>query len=65
MRELDELLLHYLEHRYEQADAAEKRAFRSLLELPDPDLIGYLLQQQSHPPDLTVVIQHILKRTDS
>ena len=65
MRELDELLLHYLDGRYVQADEPEKAAFRSLLALPDPELIGYLLQQQIHPPELAVVLQHILNRADS
>jgi antitoxin CptB len=62
MRELDELLLQYLEGRYEKAVDDEKAAFQSLLELPDPELIGYLLQQHSPPPGLVVVIEHILKR---
>ena len=44
MKELDALLTAYLEAHYEQADEAEKTAFRSLLELPDPVLVGYLLQ---------------------
>jgi len=65
MRELDELLLGYLEQRYEAAGNAEKAAFQSLLALPDPDLVGYLLQQQSHPPELTVVIQKLLDRSDA
>jgi antitoxin CptB len=46
MRELDELLLRYLESRYPSADEAEKAAFQAVLALPDPDLNGYLLQRQ-------------------
>jgi antitoxin CptB len=65
MRELDELLLSYLEQRYGSADDAEKNAFRSLLELPDPDVIGYLLQQRVPPPELAVVIERILQRTQT
>ena len=65
MRELDELLLSYLDRNYAVASEAEKAAFQSLLALPDPDLLGYLLQQQSHPPELTVVIQKLLDRSDS
>ena len=64
MRELDELLLSYLDRNYAVACEAEKAAFQSLLALPDPDLVGYLLQQQSHPPELTVVIQKLLDRSD-
>ncbi len=65
MRELDELLLGYLEHCFDAAGNTEKAAFRSLLALPDPDLVGYLLQQQSHPPELAIVIQKLLDRPDS
>lgn len=43
MRELDELLVNYLEHAYPQAGGEQKQAFRALLALPDPKLIGYLL----------------------
>ena len=64
MRELDELLLGYLEQRFDAAGNTEKAAFQSLLALPDPDLVGYLLQQQSPPPELTVVIQKLLDRSD-
>lgn len=65
MRELDELLTQYLERRYSSAGDSEKAAFQSLLEVPDPDLMSYLLQQQNPPPELAVVIQRILKRTDT
>ncbi len=47
MRELDELLIRYLESRYPIADDAEKAVFQAVLELPDPELNGYLLQRQS------------------
>lgn len=43
MRELDELLLVWLERRYGKASDAEKAAFRELLSLPDPELAEYLL----------------------
>ena len=61
MRELDDLLLRYLERRYESADDAEKAAFREVLELADPELNGYLLQRQvpdSEP--IARVIERIL-----
>jgi len=61
MRELDELLLRYLESRYPDADDDEKAAFQAILELPDPELNGYLLQR--HMPaseQLASVIKHIL-----
>ncbi len=46
MRELDELLGNYLQAGYGHASNSEKAAFRELLALPDPELIGYLLGRQ-------------------
>ncbi len=61
MRELDELLLHYLEQHYPQADADEKAAFEAVLSLADPELVGYLLQRQTPSSDaIARVIERIL-----
>ena len=65
MRELDELLLTYLEQRYEQAPETDKQAFQALLQLPDPDLVGYLLKKQTPANELQRVVEHILKRIDT
>ncbi len=46
MRELDQLLLRFLENEYPAAGETQKSAFRELLALPDPELIGYLLGGQ-------------------
>ncbi len=63
MRELDELLARYLERAYERAPEYEKLAFRTLLEVPDPDLIGYLLGSQLHAnPQIADVIETIRSR---
>ena len=43
MREMDELLVGWFDASYADAPESEKSAFRRLLELPDPELIGYLL----------------------
>lgn len=43
MRELDELLLQYLENDYRQGSDEKKEAFRELLALSDPELRAYLL----------------------
>lgn len=43
MRELDVVLQRYLENRYPAADAVERQAFETLLELQDPQLFAYLL----------------------
>lgn len=63
MRELDVLLLDYLETRYPEAGEAEKSAFRELLTLADPELNAYLLQKQSPgSEDLSRVVERILRR---
>ena len=46
MRELDILMEGYLLKHYESASEADKAAFRALLELPDPELAGYLLRDE-------------------
>ena len=66
MRELDELLSRYLALRYESADNEEKEAFQALLELPDPDLAGYLLNlKQPASERIANVVKHILGRDSS
>ena len=61
MRELDELLIRYLESRYPSADEDEKAAFRAVLELPDPEVNGYLLQRQTPTSEsIAGVIESIL-----
>jgi len=65
MRELDQLLLSFLENEYPASGAAQKSAFRELLALPDPQLIGYLLGGQI-PADTQIanVISRIQNRAD-
>ena len=46
MKELDQLLTAYLEESYDEAGEADKAAFCALLELSDPELVGYLLQRK-------------------
>jgi len=43
MKELDILLERFARERYDAASDAERRAFARLLDLPDPELAGYLL----------------------
>jgi succinate dehydrogenase flavin-adding protein (antitoxin of CptAB toxin-antitoxin module) len=63
MRELDELLIRYLESRYPDADEDEKAAFQAVLALPDPELNGYLLQRQiSSSRPIAGVIERILSQ---
>ena len=49
MKELDQLLEHYLLNHFETASADEQEAFTRLLTLPDPLLFDYLLAE--HKPD--------------
>ena len=66
MRELDELLLQYLNEVYPQDGDDDKAAFRAVLELPDPELNGYLLQRQTPSVEsIARVINRILCRTSS
>ena len=61
MRELDELLMTYLDDRYGVADAGEKAAFEALLALPDPELVDYLLNlKQPDAEPIANVVKHIL-----
>ena len=66
MRELDELLLAYLEQRYPDDSEADKAAFREVLTLADPELNAYLLQRQLPPSEsIARVIERILRRTQA
>lgn len=63
MRELDELLVRYLEQCYPDDDEDDKAAFCQVLELSDPELNGYLLQRQTPSSEpIARVIQRILRR---
>ncbi len=63
MRELDELLLRYLEGDYPKDSDADKAAFRAVLELADPELNAYLLQRQTPSSESVArVIDRILRR---
>ena len=60
MRELDTLLVRYLDPRYPVADGVERQAFAALLELTDPELWAYVLGQQvPSDPEACRVIKHI------
>lgn len=62
MRELDDLLMAYLEHRYGLASAGQKAAFEALLTLPDPELAAYLLKKQEpESAAIAEVIRQILQ----
>ncbi len=62
MRELDMLLLEYVDERYAQADESERQAFRYLLTLPDPEILGLLTgRSQADDKQLQNVVECLLK----
>ena len=60
MKELDVVLSGYLEQNYATASSEEQAVFRSLLEMPDPDLYGLLLGRGSiDDPELERMIRFL------
>lgn len=57
MKELDVLLLNYLERHYPTASAEQRQAFGELLELPDPLLWDWLIRraQPAEPIQLELI----------
>ena len=63
MRELDMLLLAYVDQHYADAGAAEQAAFRRLLTTPDPDILSLLTgKMEADDDDLRHVIERLLER---
>lgn len=42
MRELDVVMVYYLEHHYSGASAQDQAAFRELIECQDPEILDFL-----------------------
>jgi antitoxin CptB len=63
MKELDLLLLDYIERWYDEAGAAGQLAFKRLLSMPDPDILA-LLTGRSVTDDehLVLIIEQLLTR---
>jgi antitoxin CptB len=59
MKELDLLLVRYLEQQYPAASSADREAFARILDLQDPELFGYLVGRDS-PSDAG--LRHVLAR---
>jgi antitoxin CptB len=59
MRELDVLLLRYLEEEYPRASPEERDAFARILELQDPEIFGYLVGRDS-PAEAS--LRHVVVR---
>jgi antitoxin CptB len=63
MKELDLLLLDYVECCYRDADADRQQAFRRLLSMPDPEILALLTGRSStDDEDLAEIIERLLAR---
>jgi antitoxin CptB len=61
IRELDVLLTRYIDEKFRAASAAEKDAFRRLLEAENPVIYAYCLGREEPPdPEMQTLIQRIL-----
>lgn len=66
MRELDVLLMRYVEHGYDAADAAEQAAFEKLLSLQDPEILDLLTGRiVADDPALNAIVQRLLAHARS
>jgi antitoxin CptB len=64
MRELDELLSHYLDEQYPGAGPEEQAAFSQLLDSPDADLHSFCLRRSlPASPALRRVVDRITTRS--
>jgi antitoxin CptB len=62
MKELDLLLLRYIEEQYGEAPSTHQEAFRALLDAPDPVIYAYCLGgERPTSPLLSTVIQRITR----
>jgi succinate dehydrogenase flavin-adding protein (antitoxin of CptAB toxin-antitoxin module) len=59
MKELDLLLLRYVEQVWSAAGETERASFEQLLELPDPQLAAYLLGHETPPPTLAALVARL------
>ncbi len=61
MRELDTLLMHYVERYFAKADEAEQTAFQALISLPDPEILGLLMGRlRSEDEEINRVVERLL-----
>ncbi len=64
MKELDLLLLGWVQSQFEDAGEAERVHFERLLELPDPQLARYLLAGElPAQPDRAAVVRAVMTRS--
>jgi antitoxin CptB len=57
MKELDAVLLRYLEHNYGHADARQQQTFEHILNMPDPELYFLLMgRTESDNRDIAALV---------
>ncbi len=62
MRELDVLLTRYLDKIYPQATETQRQAFETLLDLPDPLILAYVIGTETPAePALIDVVQQLTR----
>jgi antitoxin CptB len=59
MKELDVLLLRYVEEQFCGASSAHQEAFKALLDAPDPLIYAYCLGQEQPP---TAILSSLIER---
>jgi antitoxin CptB len=59
MKELDLLLLRYVDRAWPAAGEPERAAFEQLLDLPDPELAAYLLGHEIPPASLAPLVDRL------
>ncbi|MEO0573940.1 MAG: succinate dehydrogenase assembly factor 2 [Pseudomonadota bacterium] len=66
MRELDQLLLGFLNQHFETLETPEKQAFLRLLDMQDPEIFGFLVRGIT-PEDhgIAAIVHTVLNRTDT
>ncbi|MCC7258033.1 MAG: succinate dehydrogenase assembly factor 2 [Gammaproteobacteria bacterium] len=64
MRELDALLMRFVDEDYARLTPGERAAFENLLGLPDPEILALLTGQgRSDDPVMDAIVSRILART--
>ena len=63
MRELDQVMLHYLDHHYAAASPDEQAAFRELLDRQDPELLAFLTGRTEPEQAAAAHVIHTIRTT--
>lgn len=63
MKEMDILLLHYLENYYEQASDKEQQCFAELLEENDPEILSWITDQAPVQEKYRSIVRSIAEAT--